>query len=306
MPFSDNLKRRRLELGLSQEDLAIRTGYKSKSSIARLEDGETDVSSTKLQLFANALNTTTDDLLGLEKQSSLAFKSYKNIVIIQAGGKSTRNMMNIPNQFILVDDKPVIVYVMDAYQKHPDIDSIYVSCLSGWESILKSYSKRYGITKLKGIVTGGDTILSSTKNAIQSIPDIKGKDRIILQESTRPLITQGLISKLLSSYERYGSTVLVKAMLDYVTLEIKNDKACYLNRETTHILESPEIYTYQSINNALQEAFEKHLIDNNSSMAMLMYYLNLPMHYCESNANNIKIIRQEDVYMFKTLRSIIL
>ena len=305
MSFPENLRRRRLELGLSQDELALKLGYKSKSSIARLEAGETDVSSSKLKRIALIMNTTSDELIGTTSDS-ISAKDYKNIVIIQAGGKSTRNMMNIPNQFILVDEKPIVVYVMEAYQKHPDIDAIYISCLGGWESILRSYAKRFGISKLKNIVTGGDTILASTKNSIQSIPDIKKNDRIILQESTRPLITQGLISKLLSSYEKYGSSVLVKAMLDYVTIDIKEDIAKYLDREATHILESPEIYCYSTIQNTLQEAFDKHMVDNNSSMAMLMHKLMKPIHYCESNANNIKIIRQEDVYMFKTLKNIIL
>jgi 2-C-methyl-D-erythritol 4-phosphate cytidylyltransferase len=308
MSIKDNVKERRLRLGLSQEELAIKTGYKSKSSIARIELGETDINQKKLAVLANALDTTIDGLVDFKEEKMLsAQKGYKNIVIIQAGGKSTRNTMNVPNQFINVDGKPVLVYVMEAYETHPDIDEIYVACLNGWESIVRSYAKRFGIRKLCGVVTGGDSILISTKNAIEQIASPSMEDRVILQESTRPLINQDLISKLLSSFEKFGSTIMVKDMSDYVTLTLNGPgQAEYLSRPNIRVLESPEIYSYKTINLAFAKAKEQGIKDDNNSVALLLHRLGMPLNYCESNVNNIKIIRQEDIYLFKMLKNIIL
>ena len=78
-----------------------------------------------------------------------------NIALIIAGGIGARMGQDIPKQFINVHDKPVIVYTMEAFQKHPQIDAIEVVCLEGWHDVLRAYAKQFGIAKLEGIVTGG-------------------------------------------------------------------------------------------------------------------------------------------------------
>ena len=62
----------------------------------------------------------------------------KNIVLIIAGGVGARMSQDIPKQFINVYDKPVIVYTLETFQKHPEIDEIAVVCIEGWESVLLS------------------------------------------------------------------------------------------------------------------------------------------------------------------------
>lgn len=59
-----NIKSRRLELGLTQTDLALKVGYSEKSSIARIEKGEIDLPLSKVKEFANALNCSASDLMG--------------------------------------------------------------------------------------------------------------------------------------------------------------------------------------------------------------------------------------------------
>ena len=59
-----NIKHRRIALGLSQDELAQKTGYTSRSSIAKIESGKVDLPQTKIKLFAEALETTQADLMG--------------------------------------------------------------------------------------------------------------------------------------------------------------------------------------------------------------------------------------------------
>ena len=78
-----------------------------------------------------------------------------NIALIIAGGSGQRMGQDIPKQFINVNDKPIIIYTLEAFQNHPNIDAIEVVCLEGWEMILSSYCKQFNITKLENIVHGG-------------------------------------------------------------------------------------------------------------------------------------------------------
>lgn len=59
-----NIKDRRLALGMTQTDLALKVGYSEKSSIARIEKGEIDLTIPKIKEFAKALDCTPSDLLG--------------------------------------------------------------------------------------------------------------------------------------------------------------------------------------------------------------------------------------------------
>lgn len=61
------IRARREELGISQEELAKRLGYKSRSSINKIEKGENDIPQSKIVAFAQALQTTPERLMGWEQ-----------------------------------------------------------------------------------------------------------------------------------------------------------------------------------------------------------------------------------------------
>ena len=69
------------------------------------------------------------------------------IAILTAAGTGTRTHQDIPKQFINVQDKPVIIYTLEAFQKHPNVDAIEVVCLDGWHDIVRAYAKQFEITK---------------------------------------------------------------------------------------------------------------------------------------------------------------
>ena len=66
--IGDRVKERRKELGLTQEEVAKKMGYKSQSTIAHIEDGTNDVTLPKVELLAKALQTTPGFLMGWEQE----------------------------------------------------------------------------------------------------------------------------------------------------------------------------------------------------------------------------------------------
>lgn len=75
-----------------------------------------------------------------------------NIGLIIAGGSGSRMHQDIPKQFLTVNERPVIVYTLEAFEKHPEIDAVAVVCIEGWENVLSAYAKQFNITKLKHII----------------------------------------------------------------------------------------------------------------------------------------------------------
>ena len=187
MSVGTNIKKRRFELRMSQQDLADALGYKTRSTIAKIESGENDVTQKKLQRFAEVLDTTVEALITGTPTTSvpspvISFSEpamqvsdkerSKTVAVILAGGKSSRNQQNIPNQFINILGKPVIVYCLEAYQAHPAIDDIYIVCLNGWEQIVTAYADQYGISKLRGLIHAATSGILSVKNGLETIKAI--------------------------------------------------------------------------------------------------------------------------------------
>ena len=115
MAVGFNIKKRRIELRMTQQELADAMGYRTRSTIAKIESGENDVNQRKLWKFASVLDTTVETLVsGYGPQPAMEpelsdGKKNKNVVIVLAGGKSGRNRQSIPSQFISIHGKPIIV-----------------------------------------------------------------------------------------------------------------------------------------------------------------------------------------------------
>ena len=129
--------------------------------------------------------------------------NMKKIAIIIAGGSGKRMGQDIPKQFLNINDKPVIVYTMEAFQKHPNIDAIIVVCIKGWEEILKAYAKQFNITKLVDVVEGGDCGQASIKNGLMRAKQSYSEDDIVLiHDAIRPMVSEEIISDNIAKCNR--------------------------------------------------------------------------------------------------------
>ncbi len=82
MNIYEKIKKKRIELGMTQEELAEKTGYKSRSSINKIENGQRDISRNQVEQFAAALNVTPSYLMGWEEGdvvTSISIPLYGNI-----------------------------------------------------------------------------------------------------------------------------------------------------------------------------------------------------------------------------------
>ena len=101
-----------------------------------------------------------------------------NIALILAGGCGSRTQQDVPKQFMNVYEKPLIIYTLENFQQHPDIDGILVVCLEGWHEVLRAYARQYQITKLKWVVSGGSDGQESAQKGMEALRDIcQGKPR---------------------------------------------------------------------------------------------------------------------------------
>ena len=180
-----------------------------------------------------------------------------NIALIIAGGVGNRMGQDIPKQFINVYDKPVIIYTLETFQKHPEIDDIYCVCLDGWHDVLNAYAKQFEITKLKSICNGGMTAQESIRNGINSIKDASDDDIIIIHDGVRPLVEDTVLSDVIIKCKEYGNAVSSMPYNEQIFVkkdECKTEK--YIPRDSLRRVVTPQAYKLGKLRWAYKKAFE--------------------------------------------------
>lgn len=225
-----------------------------------------------------------------------------NYALIIAGGSGARMGQDIPKQFINVYDKPVIIYTLEAFQNHPQIDAIQVVCLEGWHDILKAYAKQFGITKLQGIVNGGNSAQESIRNGVESLRDVcKDEDTLIIHDGVRPLVDDTVLSDIIVKCQKYGNAVTSLPYNEQI-FRIKDDTSTeeYIPRDTLRRVSTPQAYNYKKVYDAYKKAFAENIgIGPSSYTNTMMVDLGETLYFAAGSEWNIKLTTKENLEMFK-------
>ena len=225
-----------------------------------------------------------------------------NIALIIAGGTGERMNQDIPKQFLTVNEKPVIVYTLEAFQSHADIDSIAVVCLDGWENVLWAYAKQFNIDKLKHVVAGGKCGQQSIKNGIDELKKHYDKNDIVLiHDAIRPMVSHEIISDCIVKTTQYGSAIATipcaEAML---TTDNGIDSSGSYPRDGLKRTQTPQGFSLGRLIDMHTRAEEKG-ITNSIAMCTLAIELGDQVHFSAGSEKNIKLTTLEDIDIFKAL-----
>lgn len=228
----------------------------------------------------------------------------KNIAIIIAGGSGSRMGQDIPKQFINVYDKPVLIYTLESFQRHPQVDSIEVVCIDGWHDIVWAYAKQFNIDKLKWIVSGGRTGQESIRNGVYHLEGkVNPDDTIIIHDGIRPLVEPSVLTDVISKCQKYGNAVTSMPYNEQIFVVGKEDKTTttqYIPREKLRRVSTPQAYRFGLLNEKYHEAFEKEIGIYGSSYAnTMMVELGETLHFAVGSDKNIKLTTKDDLEMFK-------
>ncbi len=224
--------------------------------------------------------------------------------IIIAGGAGHRMGQDIPKQFINVYDKPVIIYTLEGFQRHPQIDAIEVVCIDGWHDVLLAYAHQFNITKLKWVVSGGNTGQESIRNGVfnlegKSNPD----DVIIIHDGIRPLVDESVLTDVILKAKKFGNAVTSLPYNEQIfVVDSKDDTTTkqYIPRETLRRVSTPQAYMFEKLDWAYHEAFEKEIgISGSSYTNTMMVELGETLHFAIGSDKNIKLTTKDDLEMFK-------
>ena len=225
-----------------------------------------------------------------------------NIALILAGGTDPRFQMNLPKQFVNVYNRPIIVYTLEAFQKHNDIDAIMVACLDGWQEMVKAYAKQFNITKLKWVIPGGHDGQASARNGILALKDeCRNDDIIIVHDSIRPFVSQEIITDSIRVCRQQGMGVAAVRTMDTV-MRTPDGKIGTesISRYAIVRIQTPQAYRVDCLLDIHNKAIEAGIVgevDTNSVASRL----GETIYFSKGSDLNLKINTVEDVEMFKAL-----
>ena len=225
-----------------------------------------------------------------------------NIAVILAGGVGSRVGAGMPKQFVKILGKPVIVYTIEAFQKHEDIDAIEVVCVKSHIDYMKELVDTYGLSKVKWITEGGADFQGSVLNGINNLQDKCSEDDIVLVHfGASPFVEGDIIADAVRVCKIKGNAISTTPF--YLLSGVKDDDektTKWIDRDTIAYMNSPHAFRYGYIRDIYKRAVETGVIKEvEPHTTTLMYKMGETIYFSKGSQSNIKITTKEDLDLFE-------
>ncbi len=226
-----------------------------------------------------------------------------NIALIFAGGTGQRmNTRTKPKQFLELHGKPILVYTLEQFQKHDEIDAIILVMLESWIDYSRTLIEQYHLTKVTAVVPGGSTGQESIYNGVKTASELFPMESIILiHDGVRPLVDGETISRNIACVKQNGSAITVSPAIE--TTVVKNEQGMVgdiIERSRCQLAKAPQSFLLHDLWNAHCKAIDDGNL-NFIDSACLMRHYGYPLYTIEGSPENIKITTPSDFYIFRAL-----
>ena len=220
-------------------------------------------------------------------------KNNKKVTaIILVAGKSTRYGQNRNKNFEIINEKTVLSYSLNEFDKNQYIDNIIIAVKEDEMDIVEKIVNEENPTKKVDFVIGGNSRKESVYNCISST----NSDIVIIHDGARPMIKQEYINKCIESMDEFeGVTIGVKSK---DTIKITDDNGIVINstnRSNTWIVQTPQCFN----RNTLLQMHKKYANEDATDDCGLLERDNYKIKMLEGDYTNIKITTYGDLNIAK-------
>lgn len=226
----------------------------------------------------------------------------RNIAVIFAGGTGSRmNTVSRPKQFLELRGKPIIIYTLELFDNHPEIDGIVVVCLESWIPFLEKQIKKFEITKVVDIVPGGETGQASIYNGLAAAEKKYDDDSIVLiHDGVRPLIKDQTITDNINAAREFGNCVTCIPATETFVVRQKDGSLNIPSRDDSLIARAPQTFVLGDILSAHRQAQTEGRNSFIDSCTMMSHYGH-EIHTIIGPMENIKITTPTDFFVFRAM-----
>ena len=215
--------------------------------------------------------------------------------IILAGGVGSRTGWNLPKQFVEICDKPMIFYVIEAFQSCPEIDRILIVCNEQYIDYFKDLLTKHDAEKIYRIIPGGNTHQESLMNALEELKmnQVDIDDIVVIHNANRPLVTPDLITDSIQVCMKFGCGISSLACVDSMMhSEDGKSSISFIEREKTIRAQSPQAYRLEEIYDIYRRAVNDNI--TNTYECDLMTHYGKRIYFSKGSENNLKLTLAED------------
>lgn len=226
----------------------------------------------------------------------------KNIAVIFAGGAGRRmQTVSKPKQFLELNGKPVIIYTLELFDNHPEIDGIVVVCIKDWIPYLKKQLKKFEINKVDVIVPGGETGQESIYNGLVAAKERYGENcNVLIHDGVRPLITEKTISDNIECVNKNGNCITCVPAIETFVVTQEDGSLEIPSRKDSLIARAPQTFRLKDILTVHEDARKNGKTDYIDSCTMMSSY-GYSMHTIIGPMENIKITTPTDFFIFRAM-----
>lgn len=226
----------------------------------------------------------------------------KNVAVIFAGGTGQRmNTKTKPKQFLELHGKPILVYTLEEFERHKEIDAIILVVLSEWVQYCEMLKERFQLRKIAAIVSGGASAQESAYNGLLKAQELFGGDSIVLiHDGVRPLIDSETISKDIACVKEKGNAITVSPAIETITIKGENGEVGQIvERSKCEMAKAPQCFYLKDIIDAHNTAIADQLSFIDS--ASMMQHYGHKLYTVVGASENIKITTPSDFYIFRAI-----
>lgn len=226
-----------------------------------------------------------------------------NIALILSGGVGTRLGGDIPKQYRVVGDAPIISYCLETLVNHEEINAIQIVADPVWQDFVsESMNGSEWKQKMHGFSLPGKNRQLSIWNGLQDICSYAGEeDAVLIHDAARPLLSAGLIHDCLQGLVGYDGVLPVLPMKDTVYLsEDGKEISSLLDRKQIFAGQAPEAFRLGSYCRANQALMPDRILTINGSTEVAVM-AGMKVHMIHGDERNFKITTAEDLQRFERI-----
>lgn len=231
-----------------------------------------------------------------------------NIAVIFAGGSGTRmHAKSRPKQFLELNGKPIIIYTLELFDNHPEIDAIVVSCIKEWIPFLEKMLRKFEISKVACIVPGGSNGQESIYNGLMATKEVAvdrsndaSRDIVLIHDGVRPLITEETITDNISKVREEGSCITCVPATETFIVNQGDGEFEIPTRANSLIARAPQSFYLDEILEAHHQSQQEGKNDFIDSCSLMSHY-GKKLGIVFGPVENIKITNPMDFYIFRAL-----
>ena len=221
----------------------------------------------------------------------------KFTAIVLSGGTGKRMNSDIPKQYMMLKDKPVLAHSLLTFE-NSDVDAIVIVCGVGDEEyIKKEFVEKYSLKKVTAIAAGGAERYNSVYNGLLACKDA---DYVLIHDGARPYVTGEIIKRNIDEVVKYKAVVTSVKATD--TVKIADDNGFIVStpeRKSVYFMQTPQTFEYKlaldSYSALIEELDREVKIQVTDDAQVVEMFSDTRVKLIEGDYSNIKITVPKDL-----------